>query len=212
MISRHLLYIALLALSLESVFAISFTVLPNREKCLREEFKPQTKVDGFVDVSSSQGVGDVKLNFRILGLNNAIIYQNMDVKGRIPFTFVAPDHDIEYGFCFIDIAREGRYNQDATRTVSLQLTTEKRKDYSELAKKDHLKPIEVDMLRAEDDVVQLMKEFVYMKDLEAHHRDTSESTNSRVKYATILSSVFLISLGVGQIFYLKKFFKTKKLI
>ncbi|PRP78396.1 transmembrane emp24 domain-containing protein 10 [Planoprotostelium fungivorum] len=210
--NRLSLVAVLLVVCLSHVAAISFNVRPNTEKCLREEFKPKTKVKGTVEISPPHS-GDLKLTFRILGANNAIVYQNLDVQGEGGFSFFAPDHDIEYAFCFTDSAREGRYHQESQRQIRLRIDSdEKRRDLAELAKKDHLKPIEVDMLRIEDDVTALMREFIYMKDLESHHRDTSESTNSRVKYATILSSFILISLGVGQLFYLKRFFKTKKLI
>jgi hypothetical protein len=42
--------------------------------------------------------------------------------------------------------------------------------------------------------------------------NVAESTNSRVLYFSLFSMACLVALAAWQIFYLKKFFQTKKLI
>ncbi|RLN36580.1 hypothetical protein BBJ28_00021817, partial [Nothophytophthora sp. Chile5] len=53
---------------------------------------------------------------------------------------------------------------------------------------------------------------LYMREREAAMRDTNESTNSRVLWFSFFSIVVLLGMGVWQVLYLKKFFKSKKLI
>ena len=43
-------------------------------------------------------------------------------------------------------------------------------------------------------------------------RDTNESTNSRVLYFSLFSMCCLLGLATWQVLYLRKFFKSKKLI
>ncbi|XP_011836945.1 PREDICTED: transmembrane emp24 domain-containing protein 10 isoform X3 [Mandrillus leucophaeus] len=51
-----------------------------------------------------------------------------------------------------------------------------------------------------------------MKKREEEMRDTNESTNTRVLYFSIFSMFCLIGLATWQVFYLRRFFKAKKLI
>jgi hypothetical protein len=44
---------------------------------------------------------------------------------------------------------------------------------------------------------------------ERSHRNTSESTNARVLWWSILEAVVLVLLAVFQVFYLRQFFEQK---
>lgn len=46
-------------------------------------------------------------------------------------------------------------------------------DYSAIAKKEHLKPLELELRRIEDTVEMIQKDFEYMRDREAKMRDTN---------------------------------------
>lgn len=50
----------------------------------------------------------------------------------------------------------------------------------------------------------------YMRQRESVHRSTSEATFSRVVRWTIIQVVVVLAVAGGQIFYLKKFFETKR--
>lgn len=51
-----------------------------------------------------------------------------------------------------------------------------------------------------------------MRQREEEMRDTNESTNSRVLYFSIFSMLCLLGLATWQVLYLRKYFKSKKLI
>jgi hypothetical protein len=58
-------------------------------------------------------------------------------------------------------------------SFTYEINAGKRRNYDELAKKDHLKPVEVELKKIEDLVNQIREDFSYMKDREAAHRDTN---------------------------------------
>ncbi|KAJ8575896.1 hypothetical protein ON010_g3320 [Phytophthora cinnamomi] len=86
------------------------------------------------------------------------------------------------------------------------------KDYTEVAKREHLMPVEKELRKMEDTVDEIHREMLYMREREATMRNTNESTNSRVLWFSFFSIVVLLGMGVWQVMYLKKFFKSKKLI
>lgn len=85
-------------------------------------------------------------------------------------------------------------------------------DLFQIAKVEKLKPLEVELRRLEDLSESIVNDFAYMKKREEEMRDTNESTNTRVLYFSIFSMFCLIGLATWQVFYLRRFFKAKKLI
>lgn len=86
------------------------------------------------------------------------------------------------------------------------------KDYSEVAKREHLKPVEIELRKMEDAVAEIHAEMLSMRDREHKMRDTNEETNSRVLWFSLFSIIILIGMGMWQVYYLRNFFKSKKLI
>lgn len=111
----------------------------------------------------------------------------------------------EYRMCFLN--SEG----SSTKTLSLSLSAGGR-DYAEMAKKDNLKPLEIELKRLEDAVAQIHQEMKFLQTREQQMRATNDSTASRVWWWAFISIVVLLIVNGGQIFYLKNFFKAKKLI
>lgn len=84
-------------------------------------------------------------------------------------------------------------------------------DYSEIAKLEHLTAIEIEVRKLNDKIRSIKSEQDYQTSREARFRDTSESTNSRVLWFSLLQTIILIAAGLWQLFMLKRFFKSKKL-
>ncbi|RKP24365.1 emp24/gp25L/p24 family/GOLD-domain-containing protein [Syncephalis pseudoplumigaleata] len=85
-------------------------------------------------------------------------------------------------------------------------------DYEMMAKREKLKPMEIELRRLEKMVDEIVDDVEYLKRREARMRDTNESTNERVQWFNILSILALIGLGLWQLVYLRQFFHSKKLI
>jgi len=86
------------------------------------------------------------------------------------------------------------------------------KNYEDIAKAEKLKPLEVELRRLEDLSKSIVDDFAYMRSREEQMRDTNESTHSRVMYFSLFSMLCLLTLATWQVLYLRKYFKSKKLI
>ncbi len=86
------------------------------------------------------------------------------------------------------------------------------KDYSQIAKKENLKPLEVEIRKVLDRAQELGRLMEEMKEREVRMRSLNEETNERVLWFSILSIVVLVALSAWQLYSLKSFFVKKKLI
>uniref|UniRef100_A0A9J8CG05 Transmembrane p24 trafficking protein 10 n=1 Tax=Cyprinus carpio carpio TaxID=630221 RepID=A0A9J8CG05_CYPCA len=139
-----------------------------------------------------------------------ILYVKEDAtKGK--FAFTTEDYDM-FEVCF-----ESKSPMGTGRVPDQQINLDMKhgveaKNYEEIAKVEKLKPLEVELRRLEDLSESVVNDFAYMKKREEEMRDTNESTNTRVLYFSIFSMCCLIGLATWQVFYLRRFFKAKKLI
>ncbi|KAK2502319.1 hypothetical protein MC885_000666 [Smutsia gigantea] len=84
-------------------------------------------------------------------------------------------------------------------------------DYAEFAAKDKLTLLHLRVQQLVEQVVQIQKEQEYQRRQEERFRQTSESTNQRVLWWSILQTFILVATGIWQMQHLKSFFKAKKL-
>ena len=186
--------------------AMYFELPVNAEKCLREEIHEKVLVTGEYEVTPHQ---EVKVGLKVTESNDHILYQNADAK-QGKFAFTTDQYDV-FQICFkSESSVKGRL---PPHQVELKVKRGiEAKNYEEVAKAEKLKPLEVELRRLEDLSTEIVNAFSYMKKREEQMRDTNESTNSRVLYFSIFSMLCLIGLATWQVLYLRKFFKSKKLI
>jgi len=77
---------------------------------------------------------------------------------------------------------------------------------------DVVEPIEREIRKFAAGLGSVKDEQEYMMIRERTHRNTAESTNSRVKWWSILQSIVLFSVVGWQVWYLKSFFEVKRII
>lgn len=70
--------------------------------------------------------------------------------------------------------------------------------------------LQIRRLRAKMD--HIIKEYEYQQEREEAFRNTSESTNARVQWWSIIQSAIMVSAGVWQVLHLRTFFMRKKLM
>jgi len=73
-------------------------------------------------------------------------------------------------------------------------------------------PIEREIRELAHGLTSVKDEQEYIVIRERTHRNTAESTNSRVKWWSILQAVVLFSVVAWQVYYLKSFFEVKRVI
>ncbi|KAF2747763.1 supernatant protein factor, C-terminal domain-containing protein [Sporormia fimetaria CBS 119925] len=73
-------------------------------------------------------------------------------------------------------------------------------------------PLEKEVRALSDLVAQVKDEQSYIVMRERTHRNTAESTNSRVKWWSIFQLIVLIGQGAFQVWWLKRFFEVKRVV
>ena len=86
------------------------------------------------------------------------------------------------------------------------------KDWSAIQATEKLKPVETDLRRIEETISEIVREMEYLRLREVKLRDTNESTNNRVKWFGIGTTLLLVALWGWQIMYLRAYFRSKHLI
>lgn len=197
----------LVLLLVSEVSTLSFMLPQNTRKCLMEEIHKNVLVTGEYKLTAAPGhitslrVGDSK---------GHLLYSKEDaVEGK--FAFTTDDKEV-VDICFLTKIEPG-VRAAATREVYLDVKHGvEAKSYEDIAKSEKLKPMEIELRRLEDLSEAIVNDFAYMKKREEEMRDTNESTNSRVLYFSIFSMGCLLCLATWQVFYLRRYFKSKKLI
>lgn len=85
-------------------------------------------------------------------------------------------------------------------------------DYANVAQKEKLSDLQLRVRQLLDQVDQISKEQNYQRYREERFRMTSESTNSRVLWWSIIQTAILLVMGAWQTHHLKSFFEAKKLV
>lgn len=189
-----------------AVHSLMFHLEPNNRKCLKEEITKGVLVSGEYDVPRQAGqVVDL-----IVVDNNGHHFYNKENAENGKFAFTTDSYNV-YEICFI--SRVPANVRGIRQEISLTVKHgPEAKSYDELAKANKLGPLEVELKRLEDLSLSIVQDFAYMRTREEEMRDTNESTNSRVLYFSIFSMCCLLGLATWQVLYLRKYFKSKKLI
>jgi len=196
-----LLLLACLALlaPVQHADAISFQLKQGEETCISEDVLPGELLIGDFTVSPNDG----RVSVSVTDTAGASIYsKSVSHEGKFAHTASASG---EYRMCFHNS------ESSSTKTVSLSLSAGGR-DYAEMAKKDNLKPLEVELKRLEDAVAQIHQEMKFLQTREQQMRDVNDSTARRVWWFSLASIAVMAAAVAGQVLYLKHFFKAKKLI
>eukprot|EP00945_MAST-04E_sp_MAST-4E-sp1_P002217 g2217.t1 len=126
--------------------------------------------------------------------------RQMEGEYTIPYTSRG-----EYEICF-----GNTMSTVANKVVSFNIRKGKSHPSDEVAKKQHVTPLEISLMDVAEQIMSVQEHQRYMNTRERLHRDTEESTNERVKWFSILEFVVLIVTNVWQIASLKAFFEKRR--
>ncbi|XP_023315868.1 transmembrane emp24 domain-containing protein bai isoform X1 [Trichogramma pretiosum] len=228
----------LLLLFVVQAQCIMWYLEPNTRKCIREEIQGKVPVTGEYKVSEVPGQ---KVNFVTQDSKGHILAQKEDVQHDkvSKFTFVTETYDT-FEICFSSHVPQRMYSDSFSTNFifekyiflnklnlwfllsdqrgmrqEVSLTVKKgieAKSYEGIGEAAKLKPIEVELKKLEDLSEAIVQDFARMRKNEEEMRDTNEATNSRVLFFSIFSMICLLGLATWQVFYLRRFFRAKKLI
>jgi len=190
-----------------------YWLLPsNMEKCFLEEIPAETLV---VVTYKSLDHSVLTQNQGLFALirdpfDNIISEQALpESEGRIAYS---SEHAGDHRICF-GINNNGQNINPREYKMEIHIDSgEHAHDYDKLARVEHLSTIEVELRRLNDKIRAIRNEQQYQKQREEEFRDTSESTNYKVVIWSIIQTVVLIACGLFQIWHLKSFFTSKKLV
>merc|ERR1712232_1230588 len=173
------------------------------DKCYDEYIEYDELVTGsYSTVPSPISVGSMHIKNPF----GEIFFSDKDGKGS--FAFTAPTAGM-YSFCFRNLPTGGQKYVPALRTTYEIKIGVEAEDYNVIAIAEELTPLEVELRKLEDAAKAVNKHMSYMREREEMMRNTNESSNSRVFWLSLLSMTFLVSSGVWQIYYLKKYFRSE---
>lgn len=190
------------------IHAITFYLKPNSKRCIREEVLKGVLVSGEYTLSDSPGH---KTDLSVTDTNGHILSHRENIHGdKGKFAFTTDAYDV-FEVCFTTKLPPGVQGQDREIQLILKHGSEA-VNYEKVAEVEKLKPLELKLQQLEDLSENIVKDFSHMRRREAEMRDTNESTSNRVLYSSILGMCCLLGLVGWQIIYLRRYFKSKKLI
>jgi hypothetical protein len=203
---------------LPQIFGAYFRLEDGQNKCFLEEVPKDTLILGKYkawDANNDRDriATDVGLKLNVIDPTGKPLLQkelNPTLSGgKIAFTSqIQGEHKI----CFQTNSTRWFGSKKAIKVELYIKRGEAATDYEEIARQDHLSEIEVEVKKLIDRVRDIRAEQNYQRSREIEFRDTSESTNSRVVWWSILQTAILVATGLWQVTHLKKFFKAKKLV
>lgn len=206
-------YITLLLVQLCA--AVKFTVDAQEKgalpRCIRDFVTKDTLVVVNVKTSGYQGDGQT-LNVYITDNKGNEYGRSKSVIDSARLAFTAHS-DVAFDVCFENLVDPSRRNQRLSRNIELDVEIgANARDWNHLQALEKLKPTEVELRRIEELTDEIARELEYLRIRETRLRDTNESTNNRVKNFSVGIVLSLLSLGIWQIWYLRKYFRSKHII
>lgn len=138
------------------------------------------------------------MNHQVTDPSGRVLVDKKDVN-KVDFNFVAT-HGGEYSLCFFNKMLPGvSYHAGLARRVNFDvLTGTETFDYENLAKKEDLKPVEVNLRMMEDIVKSIHSQYVYFRNRANAFGHTTESTHARVQWLGALCILLGIASGASQ--------------
>ncbi|XP_051506584.1 transmembrane emp24 domain-containing protein 9-like [Myxocyprinus asiaticus] len=163
----------------------------------KEEYLPATQGLGmFVEVKDPD--------------EKVILSRQYGSEGRFTFTSHTPG---EHQICLHSNSSKFALFAGGMLRVHLDIQVgEHTNNYAEIAAKDKLSELQLRARQLMEQVDQVQKEQNYQRYREERFRQTSESTNQRVLWWSIIQTLILVAIGFWQMRHLKSFFEAKKLV
>ena len=187
----------------------NFDLDTKANRCFSEEIQRDQKVSGSYKTSEASGIFT---DFRISDPNGSIISADTG-KEQNSFYFAASTAG-EYRFCFYNrLAQGAQYQRNAKKKINFTIKQGNEvKDYTNVATKYHLKPIQIELRVMEDTTKTVLSEHLYLRDREEELRVLIEAANGRTMTLSIVTLLLSMAFGYWQYSHLRKYFQSKRLI
>eukprot|EP01004_Peranema_trichophorum_P009224 NODE_7970_length_723_cov_66.388333_g7354_i0.p1 GENE.NODE_7970_length_723_cov_66.388333_g7354_i0~~NODE_7970_length_723_cov_66.388333_g7354_i0.p1 ORF type:complete len:194 (+),score=21.55 NODE_7970_length_723_cov_66.388333_g7354_i0:54-635(+) len=178
------------------VVSLTVKLEPRTEECFSEEATKGSSLTLQFQVTSG-GLLDVDCT---LYNHDDTVLKSWHIATEGKHTFTVPQ-DGKYRFCFSNIMARW-----TAKWVSFYVT---QGNNANLAKIEHIDPIERTIIELSEGLSELEEEQKYLRGVERVHRETIDATNERMLYWSIFEILVLLTMGFFQIYYLKRFLEVK---
>ncbi|KAK9481028.1 emp24/gp25L/p24 family/GOLD-domain-containing protein [Lipomyces japonicus] len=211
MMHCRLLFTASLALYVFALLAFCGVVSahnvklePRRRECFFEDLRKGDTMTVSYQVGDSHGdssSGNLGIDFWVTDPKNQVLKTDND-ESHGEYTFNAQQSG-RFTYCFSNeasglVAKEVGFNVHGIVYI----------DASDVP----ADPFEVEVKALSNVVEQVKDELEYLLIRERVHRNTAESTNSRVKWWSLFQLGVVAGSGIFQVYYLKRFFEVKSVV
>ncbi|CAH8436891.1 unnamed protein product [Schistosoma rodhaini] len=194
----------LLSCCLSTIKGLRFKLKNGVTKCIQDEAHKDVIVHGEYEITAPH---EHTTHIKVRDVKKHILYQRDNIRNG-KFAFTTEDFDL-FEVCFESQPDNTETEQEVF--LNIKHGTEA-KDFDKMAKAEKLQPIEVLLKKLESLADEIVQDFVLMHSKSSKMRNINESTHTRVLYFSILSMVILIGFACWQVLYLRRYFKSKKLI
>mmetsp|Transcript_58416 Transcript_58416/g.162855 ORF Transcript_58416/g.162855 Transcript_58416/m.162855 type:complete len:234 (-) Transcript_58416:105-806(-) len=178
---------------------VAVTVDGKGRKCYGEQVaKQELLVVEFATIGEKK-----KVSVQVLGPHSTIFSEHDREKVKTAFTTT------EAGAHWMCIQNE---DAEPTEVKMSVLVGPQAKDYSKIAKKEHLEETQIALRRVEENLRSYHGNVLYIRAREERMRQTNDSTAFRVIGFCLFNVVLMIGVGGWQMLYFKRFFRAKKII
>mmetsp|Transcript_6236 Transcript_6236/g.10823 ORF Transcript_6236/g.10823 Transcript_6236/m.10823 type:complete len:194 (+) Transcript_6236:537-1118(+) len=190
---------ALLLLLAPAAFAFIIDLQPQASFCFNQDLSDTTFVSIFF---LPAGSSKVPISVRAYDNNAQLISERIgDTSPRLAFTTYDGGN---FRFC-IENSNEASTSVNVLFKVGVEA-----RDYTSLPDTKDLVTVESMIKKITGVVQQVKKELSYVREREEEMRHTNQTIGERVVGYSVLTILMLVGLSVFQIFYLRAFFKAKK--
>lgn len=191
------------------VEGMAFTLSAKKQRCFTQEIP--TGVDLTFNYVAKEGYAQY-LDVKISDPLNRVIWEEIATDRGSFSTVITRGGD--YAFCFYSRLVPGmKYQEGMSRKINMEIKTgTENEDYTKLATKEHLKPLEINLRIMEDTVRSIHGEYIYYKEREVSLRNTNEYINTRASWARIVMITAVVIFGWFQVRHLKGVFRKKRMI
>ncbi|CAO0793811.1 unnamed protein product [Mucor circinelloides] len=192
------LFLAMVCL-LKTTLAMSIDIQPHDNECFYEELGRGDKLT--VTFQVGQG-GNLDIDFWISDPDDNVLVST--TKKTQSSKSVTANKAGRYTYCF-----SNKISTVSAKSVNFNANINLKNEVNENNEEDPLKN-EIEELA--DSILAVKAEQEYIVARERRHRDTAESTNTRVKWWSVAQIALLIVVCFWQVHYLKHFFEVKRAV
>ena len=198
----NLLLLSIFIFLLQSSNGVILQLESTEERCVFDILKKDMLATGYYFVEAKDSSRKTGINIVVTDPSGAVVFAAENAaEGKFAFT---AKFEGQYYTCI-------RNTDLLMHEVELKLKSGvEAKDLSLVAQRDHLMPLAVELLRLEEVAEEIRAELKYLFQIEADMRDVNEETNSRVRFTMIFSLFVILTAGIWQIIYVRRFLASKR--